>query len=98
MSETQKSPEQITPAHFLPDAMRLLPPAAAAEILHTTEGTLAVWRCEKRYPLRFVKIGGKVFYRMTDIEKFIESRMRSGLSEQHQPRTVSKQVRTRPKV
>ena len=46
----------------------------AANILGVTEDTLAVWRCTKRYPLSYIKIGRKVFYRLTDIEAFIESR------------------------
>lgn len=47
----------------------------AAEILGVREETLAAWRCTKRYPLSYVKIGRKVFYRGKDLEKFIESRV-----------------------
>jgi hypothetical protein len=99
MNEKLKMPEQV-PAPIsnvlpdamrlvtlLPDAMRLVTPAVAAEILNTTEGTLAVWRCEKRWGLPFVKIGGKVFYRMIDIQSFIESRVQSGTSELPPPPT-----------
>jgi hypothetical protein len=46
----------------------------AAEILGVTAGTLSVWRCTRRYPLPYVKIGRAVRYRMADIERFIESR------------------------
>jgi excisionase family DNA binding protein len=45
-----------------------------ANILGVTEGTLAVWRCTKRYQLPFVKIGRKIFYRSEDVQSFIESR------------------------
>jgi hypothetical protein len=46
----------------------------AAEILGVTAGTLSVWRCTRRYPLPYVKIGRSVKYRMADLERFIESR------------------------
>jgi excisionase family DNA binding protein len=52
----------------------LLTPQQAAEILHVKPATLAVWRCHKRYPLRYHKIGSKVRYRRSEIERFIESR------------------------
>ena len=51
-----------------------LSPAEAAEALGVTIGTLAVWRCTKRYQLPFVKIGRKIFYRSEDINAFVESR------------------------
>lgn len=47
----------------------------AAEILGIREETLAVWRSTKRYPLSYVKIGRKVFYRGQDLKNFIESRV-----------------------
>jgi hypothetical protein len=52
--------------------------AETAERLGTTPGTLEVWRCLRRYPLNFVKIGRKVFYKETDIEAFIASRTVAG--------------------
>lgn len=45
-----------------------------AETLGVTTGTLAVWRCTKRYQLPFVKIGRKIFYRNEDVNAFVESR------------------------
>jgi excisionase family DNA binding protein len=56
-----------------------LPPALvsceqAAEYLGTTAGTLAVWRCNRRYDLPYVKVGKSVRYRLADLERFIESR------------------------
>jgi predicted DNA-binding transcriptional regulator AlpA len=61
------------PATLLPAA--LLSAAQAAELLGTTAGTLAVWRCTRRYPaLRFVKVGRSVRYRLADIEAFISER------------------------
>lgn len=46
----------------------------AANVLGVSEDTLAVWRCTKRYPLPYVKIGRKVFYRGSDLDVFIKSR------------------------
>jgi hypothetical protein len=51
-----------------------LSPAETANILGVTKGTLAVWRCTKRYYLPFVRIGRKVFYRAEDVSAFVESR------------------------
>lgn len=51
-----------------------LTPAETATILGVKIETLAIWRCTHRYPLPFVKIGRKVFYRGTDVKAFIASR------------------------
>jgi hypothetical protein len=67
MSETQ-IPELITPAE-------------AAAALHTTEGVLATWRSAKRYSLRYVKVGSKVYYKREDVFKFIEARTMTGVEE-----------------
>ncbi|MCH1924538.1 MULTISPECIES: helix-turn-helix domain-containing protein [Shewanella] len=53
----------------------LLTPQQVAEMLGVTEGTLSVWRCTGRYPLRFVKVGRRVMYRQTDIDAFIDGRV-----------------------
>lgn len=57
---------------------QLLTRKQAAEILGVTEGTLAVWACNKRYGLRFIKVGRLVKYKLSDIEAFIEKRTRTG--------------------
>jgi hypothetical protein len=57
-----------------------------AQTLGVVPGTLAVWRCTKRYPLPFVRIGGKIRYRKDDVVKFIESRTSGGISEPATPR------------
>jgi excisionase family DNA binding protein len=46
----------------------------AANFLGITPGTLEVWRCTKRYPLPFYKVGGKVRYEVHDLLAFLESR------------------------
>ncbi len=42
--------------------------------------TLETWRSTKRYRLPYVKIGGRVFYRVSDLLAFVESRMKGGLA------------------
>lgn len=44
----------------------------AAEYLGVAEQTLAVWACTGRYPLPMVKIGRRVKYRKSDLDRFIE--------------------------
>ena len=46
----------------------------AAEILGITAGTLSVWRCTKRYNLKYIRVGRAIRYRRSDLEAFIESR------------------------
>jgi hypothetical protein len=64
------------------DLSNLLDPGQAAAFLHVTSGTLGVWRCTRRYPLRFVKVGRKVMYRTADLEAFLNERTMSGVAEQ----------------
>jgi excisionase family DNA binding protein len=52
----------------------LLTTDAAAKILGTTPGTLNTWRCVKRYPLAFIKVGRSVRYRRSDLLAFIDAR------------------------
>jgi hypothetical protein len=54
---------------------QLLTPQETATALHLKSvGTLAIWRATKRYPLRFVRIGRKIFYRVEDVQAFIVKR------------------------
>lgn len=52
----------------------LMLPAAAAVYLGVKESTLAVWRCTKRYPLPFIKVGRLVQYRKSALDAFLVSR------------------------
>ena len=52
----------------------LLTAKEVSERIGITEGTLAVWRCKKRYRLPYLKMGGKVMYWHSDVEQFIEDR------------------------
>jgi excisionase family DNA binding protein len=53
---------------------QLLTSEEVAEILSVTTHTLAVWRCEGRYALPYIKTGRLVRYRADDVMAFIESR------------------------
>lgn len=53
---------------------KLLTPEEVAEILSVTTHTLAVWRCEGRYSLPYIKTGRLVRYRADDVMAFIEAR------------------------
>jgi hypothetical protein len=53
---------------------QLLTPEQAAAILNIAPQTLSVWRTCGRYPLRYIKVGRAVRYRLADVEEFINSR------------------------
>jgi hypothetical protein len=58
---------------------------AAATFLGVTPGTLAQWRSQKTYPLPYVKTS-KVFYRVSDLHKFLEFRTFPGKVEAPKPK------------
>lgn len=53
----------------------LLTPQDVAVRLGVSTATLATWRCTKRYPLAYVKIGRLVRYRIGDVQAFEISRL-----------------------
>ena len=53
----------------------LLTPQDVADRLGISITTLATWRCTKRYPLTYVKVGRLVRYRLADVESFEVSRL-----------------------
>jgi excisionase family DNA binding protein len=53
----------------------LLTPSEVAERLGISIATLATWRCTKRYPLAYVKVGRLVRYRIADLDAFEISRL-----------------------
>jgi len=59
---------------------RLLTPEIVSELLGVTTHTLAVWRCEGRYNLPYIKTGRLVRYRENDIIAFINDRLKGGSS------------------
>lgn len=46
----------------------------AAEFLGVKPQTLAVWAATKRYPLPHIKVGSRVRYRRSDLERFLDQR------------------------
>ena len=48
----------------------------AADVLGIAPGTLSVWRSTGRYALPFVKIGSRVRYRRSDLQAWLDSRVR----------------------
>jgi len=52
----------------------LLDERMVARLLGVSRGTLQVWRSTKRVPLKFVKVGRLVRYRVSDIEDYVASR------------------------
>jgi hypothetical protein len=59
----------------------LLTPKETADALHTTPEVLAQWRYKKRYPLAFVRVGRRIFYRVADVQKFLALRTDPGVRE-----------------
>ena len=49
----------------------LVTPENTSKLLGVTPGTLQVWRSTGRYNLPYVKVGGKVMYRLSSINQFI---------------------------
>jgi len=53
----------------------LLTPQDVADRLGVSTTTLATWRCTKRYPLAYVKVGRLVRYRVGDVDAFEITRL-----------------------
>lgn len=64
--------QEQTP-HSTPD--RLLTEKESAVYLGLeNHQTLAVWRCNKRYQIPYIKVGRNVRYRLSDLQRWMESR------------------------
>lgn len=55
----------------------LLTRKQAAEYLNISPGTLAVWDSTKRYDLKPIKIGSLVRYRKSDLDKYLDEKMKA---------------------
>jgi len=76
---------------------QLLSTKEAAHILRVAAGTLVVWRCRKRYGLRYVRLGSRIFYKPSDLDDFILRRTNTGapeLAAEPQKRTRRAKVTT----
>ena len=77
----EHSPERGLPAR--PAARRLFDPDETAAYLRVARQTLAKWRCIGTGP-RFVRIGGRIFYDVADLETFIADRKFGSTAEADQ--------------
>ena len=55
---------------------RLLDEPEASEFIGVKPGTLSVWRSTGRYGIPFIKVGSRVKYRESDLNKWLEERTR----------------------
>ena len=62
------------------DRVNFLDSSQAADYLGVKRTTLEAWRCRGGGP-KFVKLGRLVKYRQSDLDNFIEARVRSNTSE-----------------
>ena len=62
---------------------RLFDPQEASDYLRMARQTLARWRCQGLGP-RFVRIGGRIFYDVADLNAFIAVRKFQSTSEADQ--------------
>ncbi len=46
----------------------------ASRYLHIKISTLAVWRTNKTYNIPYTKCGGKILYKITDLDNWLASR------------------------
>lgn len=46
----------------------------AADYLGVKAATLSIWRCTKRYPLPYIKVGRLVRYKISDLDLFLATR------------------------
>lgn len=62
------------------DRVNFLDSSQAADYLGVKRTTMEAWRCRGGGP-KFVKLGRLVKYRQSDLDDFIEARVRSNTSE-----------------
>lgn len=62
------------------DRVNFLDSSRAADYLGVKRTTMEAWRCRGGGP-KFVKLGRLVKYRQSDLDDFIEARVRSNTSE-----------------
>jgi hypothetical protein len=59
----------------------LLDTNQAGAFLKRPPTVLAVWRCNRRYPLPYVRIGRRVYYTKSALLKFLNDRVDPGVGE-----------------
>lgn len=60
------------------DPPRFLTTEAAAVYIGVKPQTLAAWRCLKRYPIPFTRVGRLVRYKVADLDRWLASRVENG--------------------
>ncbi len=64
------------------DQNQLMSRKEASNFLGVKENTLAVWATNKRYNLRFYKVGRLVKYRQQDLEMFLVANANIGVENE----------------
>lgn len=54
------------------DQDMLVPSLAAAGLIGIKQQTLALWRCERKHNLPYIKSGRRIHYRLGDLRRFVE--------------------------
>jgi excisionase family DNA binding protein len=72
-SASHKNTAKAIPQHV--NNNQLLSRREAAAYLGIAENTLAIWKCQHRYDLPYVKVGRLVRYRKIDLDAFIAKRL-----------------------
>lgn len=65
--------KNLTPAPILDGGSALMDTPTAAAYLGVSPHTLDTWRATKRYPIKYLKTGGRVKYRKSDLDAWLES-------------------------
>jgi hypothetical protein len=63
--------------------LQLLSEREASKLLHISPATLQTWRCRSRYALKFVRVGSRIFYRLSDISSWLEERTQQPVEPRH---------------
>jgi excisionase family DNA binding protein len=74
MEPTTTTPTSAIAHIIAPKQPDTLTTQEAAEYLGVSAQTLSIWRCTKRYPLTYIKVGRLVRYRQRDLDAFLVSR------------------------
>jgi excisionase family DNA binding protein len=53
---------------------KLFTTSETAALLRVQTTTLAAWRCTRRHDLPYVKVGGRVAYRQSDLDAWLTAR------------------------
>ncbi|MBU0601153.1 MAG: helix-turn-helix domain-containing protein [Gammaproteobacteria bacterium] len=62
------------PIESVTSSDELLTAKQAAAFLKVKPGTLACWRTTKRYPLKYIRVGKSIRYRLGDLQAFLAAR------------------------